>query len=115
MGRDASSGHRRVTGCVSLECGRGWPAALLGCGRSCLVLAGSGTEAQFGNRIVAGDLLEIDGNFTWNGVVYDAPGTGEAVRMSRVLQPGGWGSVGLADAAHDLLTADQIDDDATRR
>ena len=28
--------------------------------------------------------------------------------MSRVLQPGGWGNVGLADAAHDFLAADQM-------
>ena len=101
VGRDASSGYRRVT-----MLWRWWmPAALLG---AVFVFGPTeAPEAQFGNRIVAGDLLEIDGNFTWNGVVYDAPGTGEAVRMNRVLQPGGWGNVGLADAAHDFLTADQ--------
>ena len=68
-------------------------------------LAVAPLPAQFGDLV--GDFLELDGNMLWNGVDYDAPGTGEAVRMSRVLQPGGWGNVGLADAASDFLTADQ--------
>lgn len=59
--------------------------------------------AQFGDLV--GDYLDLSGDLRWNGVDYDAPGTGDAVRMSRVLQPGGWGNVGLADAAHDLVTA----------
>ena len=70
---------------------------------SCLLLIGA--AGQFDPIF---DTVTVDGNLTWNEVVYDAPGTGEAVRMNRVLQPGGWGNVGLADAAHDFLTADQM-------
>ena len=74
------------------------------------MIAGAGMvtplPAQFGNLV--GSYLDLSGDMDWNGVVYDAPGTGEAVRMNRVLQPGGWGNVGLADAAHDFLTADQM-------
>ena len=68
-----------------------------------LLLAGSGAAAQLGDLV--GATFTDDGVFIWNGVVYDAPGTGEAVRMNRVLQPGGWGNVGLADACHDVLDA----------
>ena len=70
-----------------------------------MLLAGSGTAAQFGNRIVAGDLLEIDGNFTWNGVDIDAPLTGDANNRVWLRGDGTWSGVGLADAGHDVLDA----------
>ena len=72
VGCDASSGHRRVTGCESLGCGRGW--RLL---RRWLQRSGC---SWHGERHVAGAVrqpnscrrpyLEIDRQtWTWNGVV----------------------------------------------
>ena len=40
-------------------------------------LAVAPLPAQFGDLV--GGFLELDGNMLWNGVDYDAPGTGEAV------------------------------------
>ena len=69
------------------------------------MIAGAGLAplpAQFGDLV--GDFLELDGNMLWNGVVYDAPGTGRATNR-RFMRGDGWFSVGLADAASDLVTA----------
>ena len=72
------------------------------------MIAGAGLAplpAQFGN--VVGDFLDIDGNFRWNGETLDAPNTGRASNRRFFRGDGTWSGVGLADAAHDFLTADQ--------
>ena len=61
--------------------------------------------AQFGNLV--GGYLDLSGDMNWNGVVYDAPGTGRATNR-RFMRGDGWYGTGLADAAHDFLTADQM-------
>ena len=52
------------------------------------------------------DDLDLDGNFTWNDQVLDAPNTGDASNRTFFRGDGSWASVGLQDAAHAILTDD---------
>ena len=69
-------------------------------------LAVAPLPAQFGDLV--GDFLELDGNMLWNGVEIDAVNTGRANNRRWLRGDGMWSGVGLADAAHDFLTADQM-------
>ena len=52
------------------------------------------------------DTLELDGDLTWNGEVYDEPNSGDASSRTFFRGDGSWASVGLQDAAHAILTSD---------
>ena len=69
---------------------------------SCLLLIGAAGQL---NPIFA--TLTDDGALIWNEIEIDAPLTGTANNRVWLRGDGTWSGVGLADAAHDFLTADQ--------
>ena len=49
--------------------------------------------------------LNIPGPIAWNGVIVDAPNTGDADNRTFFRGDGSWAGVGVQDAAHALLTS----------